>query len=183
MKRCPECRRDYFDDSLSYCLEDGAALIQGSVPSPQDEPATAILREADVTGEAPTRAQIRTSGDADGFPPAAARDARAFDKRLVIVPLLLAAIALGGFLAYRNFNSAGSEHIDSIAVLPFENLGGDPDTVYLSDGLTDSLIFRFSQLPDLRVSPTSSVMRYKGAAAAVSDIGKELDVDAVLTGR
>jgi TolB-like protein/Tfp pilus assembly protein PilF len=183
MKRCPECRRDYFDDSLSYCLEDGAELIQGSVPSPQDEPATAILHAADITGEAPTRTQIRTSGDADGFPPTTARDARAFDKRLVIVPLLLAAIALGGFLAYRNFNSAGSEHIDSIAVLPFENLGGDPDTVYLSDGLTDSLIFRFSQLPDLKVSPTSSVMRYKGAAAAVSDIAKELDVDAVLTGR
>ena len=40
MKRCPECRKDYFDDSLMYCLDDGAALIQGSVT---DEPATAIL--------------------------------------------------------------------------------------------------------------------------------------------
>ena len=40
MKRCPECRKDYFDDSLLYCLDDGAALIQGSVT---DEPATAIL--------------------------------------------------------------------------------------------------------------------------------------------
>jgi serine/threonine-protein kinase len=45
MKRCPECRRDYFDDSLLFCLEDGAALIQGSVPSP-DEPATAIIPAA-----------------------------------------------------------------------------------------------------------------------------------------
>ncbi|MGB5015483.1 MAG: hypothetical protein WBO68_15790 [Pyrinomonadaceae bacterium] len=42
MKRCPECRRDYYDDTLLYCLEDGNALVQGSVPSP-DEPATAIL--------------------------------------------------------------------------------------------------------------------------------------------
>ena len=42
MKRCPECRRDYYDDTLLYCLEDGNALVQGSVPSP-DEPVTAIL--------------------------------------------------------------------------------------------------------------------------------------------
>ncbi len=44
MKRCPKCRRDYTDDSLLYCLEDGNALVQGSVPS-TDEPATAVLSE------------------------------------------------------------------------------------------------------------------------------------------
>src|SRR6476620_3902667 len=42
MKRCPECRRDYLDDSLLYCLEDGVALVQGSVPT-HGEPPTAIL--------------------------------------------------------------------------------------------------------------------------------------------
>lgn len=41
MKRCPTCMRDYYDDSLLYCLEDGVALVQRSVPSP-DEPQTAI---------------------------------------------------------------------------------------------------------------------------------------------
>lgn len=46
MKRCPECRKDYLDDSLSYCLDDGAALVQGSVT---DEPATALLRGEDKT--------------------------------------------------------------------------------------------------------------------------------------
>jgi Tol biopolymer transport system component len=44
MKRCPECRRDYYDDGLLYCLEDGTALVQGPVPSP-DEPATAIFSD------------------------------------------------------------------------------------------------------------------------------------------
>jgi TolB-like protein/Flp pilus assembly protein TadD len=43
MKRCPECRRDYFDDSLSYCLDDGAALIQGTVRGPVEEPPTALI--------------------------------------------------------------------------------------------------------------------------------------------
>ena len=52
--------------------------------------------------------------------------------------------------------------IESIAVLPFENRSGNTDTDYLSDGLADSLIYRLSQLPNLKVSPTSSVMRYKG---------------------
>src|SRR5204863_3297725 len=54
---------------------------------------------------------------------------------------------------------------------------------YLSDGITDSLIFRFSQLPNVKVSPTSSVMRFKGTSKSVAEIAKELDVDAVLTGR
>jgi hypothetical protein len=43
MKRCPECRRDYYDDSLLYCLDDGAALLEG--PASTDEPRTAILSE------------------------------------------------------------------------------------------------------------------------------------------
>src|SRR2546421_2906191 len=41
MKRCPECRRDYYDDSLLYCLDDGSALLEG--PATLDEPATALL--------------------------------------------------------------------------------------------------------------------------------------------
>ena len=48
MKRCPECRKDYYDDSLIYCLDDGIALVQGSVT---DEPATAILSGDRSSGE------------------------------------------------------------------------------------------------------------------------------------
>jgi len=47
MKRCPECRRDYYDDSLLYCLDDGTALLEG--PSSGDEAATEILRGVDIT--------------------------------------------------------------------------------------------------------------------------------------
>jgi adenylate cyclase len=52
MKRCPECRRDYYDDSLLYCLEDGTALVQGSVAAPDESP-TAILSR---TGHEPKTA-------------------------------------------------------------------------------------------------------------------------------
>ena len=53
MKRCPECRRDYYDDSLLYCLDDGTALLDG--PGSVDEPETAILSADRISGEHTTR--------------------------------------------------------------------------------------------------------------------------------
>lgn len=184
MKRCPECRRDYTDDSLLYCLEDGVALIQGSVPSP-DEPQTAILHETAPPSEAATQAHVFTTDQTAILPSGIAElpNVKSFDKRLILVPIAIAVIALGGYLGYRYFNTAGSGAINSIAVLPFENRSGSGDTEYLSDGLADSLIYRLSQLPNLKVSPTSSVMRYKGLAGDVAKVASELGVDAVMTGR
>jgi TolB-like protein len=68
-------------------------------------------------------------------------------------------VLLAAFGSYRWL--AGSRAIDSVAVLPFTNASGDPDAEYLSDGLTESLINSFSQLPSLRVSARSVVFRYK----------------------
>jgi TolB-like protein/Tfp pilus assembly protein PilF len=85
------------------------------------------------------------------------------------------------FNPYRS--SSTSAAIQSIAVMPFVNASGNADVEYLSDGLTDSLIFRFSQLPNVKVSPTSSVMRLKNTTKDVADVARELNVDAVLTGR
>src|SRR6266536_902570 len=65
MKRCPECGRNYNDDSMSFCLDDGSELLFG--PASVDEPATAILAEFGVppsggsSFESPTRAQIDTT--------------------------------------------------------------------------------------------------------------------------
>jgi serine/threonine-protein kinase len=73
--------------------------------------------------------------------------------------------------------------IKSIAVMPFENTSGNADSEYLSDGMAESLIYRLSQLPDLKVSPTSSVKRYKGKEVDAQKIGSELGVSAVMTGR
>lgn len=182
MKRCPECRRDYYDDTLLYCLDDGNALLEG--PASTDEPETAIL-PSDAASEAETRAQAHTTEKTAALPAIAAEvsGSDSFDKRLLLAPLALAFIVLGGFFGYRYFAPV-SKQIGSIAVMPFENRSGaGTDTEYLSDGLTDSLIFRFSQLSNLKVSPTSSVMRYKGTAKDLADIAKELDVDAVLAGR
>lgn len=59
MKRCPECRKNYFDDSLMYCLDDGAELIQGSVT---DEPATAILSSEGTTSTSAPERSSTVSG-------------------------------------------------------------------------------------------------------------------------
>jgi serine/threonine protein kinase/Flp pilus assembly protein TadD len=73
--------------------------------------------------------------------------------------------------------------IDSLAVLPFENVGADPNTEYLSDGITESLINTLSQLSNLTVMSRSSVFHYKGRDTDPQKAGKELGVKAVLTGR
>lgn len=207
MKRCPQCEKTYADDTLNFCLDDGEWLVGN------DEPATAILSDpgAIATGfparESQTRSQINTTEQTAIYRTGAEAEPRAnfvdgterqslsthraaeprvnrgFDKRLLLAPLALAAIVLAGFAGYRYLGSASSEQITSIAVLPFQNRSDDPDTDYLSDGLAESLIFRLTQLPGLKVSPTSSVMRYKGKDTDVAKIASELGVDAVMTGR
>ena len=103
-------------------------------------------------------------------------------KLFAAIALVLLIGAVGLFAYYlrgRNPDVA----IDSIAVLPFENKSNAADTEYLSDGLAESLIYRLSQLPNLKVSPTSSVMRFKGKEMDVRTIASELGVSAVMTGR
>src|SRR5712671_2712649 len=103
----------------------------------------------------------------------------------VALAILLVLISGAGywFFKYRGSAAGGTEAIHSIAVLPFQNKSADADTDYLSDGLAESLIFRLSQISGLKVSPTSSVMRYKGKETDVAKIASELGVDAVMTGR
>ena len=74
--------------------------------------------------------------------------------------------------------------IDSIAVLPFENVNADPDTEYLSDGITETLINKLSKLPNFkRVINRNSVFTYKGQKVDPGQVGRELDVKAVLITR
>ena len=184
MKRCPECRRDYLDDSLLYCLEDGTALLQGSVNAPA-EPETAILRETRAS-EAATRAHIHpteaeTQEKLDDSSNRSSLSARRAAKPLVTAAIAAVLLLLGGSFVYRYFSPA--KQIESIAVMPFANDSGDPDLEYLSDGTTETLISSLSQLEYLSVKPRSSVFRYKGAGNDPETAGKELAVDAVLTGR
>src|ERR1051325_6781995 len=77
----------------------------------------------------------------------------------------------------------GGAMVNSMAVLPFVNDGADPDTEYLSDGITESLTNSLSQLPNLRMIARTSAQRYKGRETDPQTVSRELGVQAVLTGR
>ena len=183
MKRCPECRRDYYDDSLSFCLADGAELVYGLA---DDEPATAILHDTATPGEAATRARIHTIDAETGPDSSKVLEKQGFSAN-TIKPLIGLGIVIlllvGGFFAYRYFSRTAAGQIDSIAVMPFVNDGQNPDLEYLSDGMTETLMNSLSQLPGLSVKARSSVFRYKGKETDAQTIGKELGVQALLNGR
>jgi serine/threonine-protein kinase len=73
--------------------------------------------------------------------------------------------------------------IASLAVLPFVNAGADPETEYLSDGITETLINLLSQIPGLRVVPRSTAFRFKGRDIDPNTVGRQLKVQALLTGK
>src|SRR4030095_8210899 len=73
--------------------------------------------------------------------------------------------------------------IDSLAILPLVNASVDSSAEYLSDGITESIIANLSQLPKLKVMARSTVFRYKDKQADPQQVGRDLNVRAVLTGR
>ena len=100
---------------------------------------------------------------------------------LAVGAIALAALLIAAGYYFISGRSGGS--IDSIAVLPFVNVGADPNTEYLSDGVTESLINTLSELPNLTVISRSAVRRYAGKDIDPQMAGRELKVQAVLTGR
>jgi TolB-like protein/Flp pilus assembly protein TadD len=124
---------------------------------------------------------VATVPDGPALPRARAR--RFFAPALALLGLLAA--GFGVYLATQpDQRMPGDPGMSSIAVLPFQNGGATPETEYLSDGVTDSLINSLSQVPRLRVIGRGSVFRYKDQAAAdPQQVGRTLSVDAVLTGR
>ena len=97
----------------------------------------------------------------------------------IAAAVLLAVLAGAGL--YYWFDERGET--ESVAVLPFVNASGDPNTEYLSDGITESLINSLSQLPDLKVMSRDSAFMYKGKDTDAHTVGQALGVRAVLKGR
>ncbi len=196
MKTCPACKRVEADDTLAFCRADGTALISDSGPV-RTEIGTVKFGSAPVSSETETSILPPTVTDADMSRPTA--PTTVLDRQqtigkthglsktkwrkatvLILVATVIAAIAGLAYYYYAHKNNAA---INSIAVLPFQNKSAAADTEYLSDGLAESLIYRLSQLPNLKVSPTSSVIRYKGKDTDVAKIASELGVDAIMSGR
>ena len=134
-----------------------------------------------------TQAIVPSSTEAQAVPTSSAefitQEVKKHKIGVLIGALFVLALLIGGFWFVYRRASTGDATISSIAVLPFQNRSTDTDTEYLSDGLAESLIYRLSQLPNLKVSPTSAVMRYKGKELDAQRIASELGVQAVMFGR
>jgi serine/threonine protein kinase len=103
-------------------------------------------------------------------------------KLWMVLAACITAIGLvtGGAWYLRSSRAA---QIDSIAVLPFTNGGGDANTDYLSDGITESLIDSLAHVPQLKVKSRNTVFRYKGKDIDMQKVGNDLGVSALVSGR
>jgi TolB-like protein/DNA-binding winged helix-turn-helix (wHTH) protein/Tfp pilus assembly protein PilF len=96
---------------------------------------------------------------------------------------LLLAVVLGFDIAgAREWLRSRTTPIRSIAVLPLENLSGDSGQEYLADGMTDELITNLAHLSDLRVISRTSAMHYRNTKKTLPEIGRELNVGAIVEG-
>ncbi len=102
---------------------------------------------------------------------------------VALAALLSALIVLNvGHLRDRLLGRAAPPRIQSIAVLPLENLSRDPEQEYFADGMTDELIATLAKIGSLRVISRTSVMRYKGTKKPLPEIARELNVDGIVEG-
>ncbi len=134
---------------------------------------------------APVQERQEESGVATGTEDVAAglsrqRWSRAWVWAALTVVILLALGAAGW--RWRTARQSAPGPIRSLAVLPLENLSGDPAQEYFADGMTDALITKLAKLGSVRVISRTSVVKYKGVKRALPEIGRELNVDAVVEG-
>lgn len=114
-------------------------------------------------------------------PPASLRKWVLAGAALVLIVSAVVALNVRG-LRERIFGNRTPIHVQSLAVLPLENISGDPTQDYFADGMTDTLISGLAQIQSLRVASRPAVMNYKTAGKSPTDIGRELKLDAVITG-
>lgn len=101
-------------------------------------------------------------------------------RTAVLVGLGVVFLAIAAAAVYFKFSRPT---INSVAILPFVNDSNDPDAEYLSDGITESIINSLSQLPRLKVMSRNAVFRFKGRNVDPQEVGRNLNVGAVLMGR
>ena len=151
-------------------------------------PSASSIQPGSAISRAPASSVRSVDGQSGGFDSAhstTAQSPAASQSRKYWIAAAMAALvimAAAGTWFWRSKSSAASQ-IESIAVIPFSNSGGNADTDLLSDGLTESLISSLAHVPQLKVKSRNSVFRYKGKEIDIQKIGNDLTVDALLTGR
>ena len=145
--------------------------------------ATAAETTSAVAAERPTNSaasHIRTTSSAEYV----LGEIKRHKRGALILAMIIAMTAALAYFAYTRY-AAGSDQsvITSLAVLPFVNASNDAEKDYLSDGISESLINRLSQLPGVKVIANSSSSRYKGTDTDPKEVARSLGVTSVMTGR
>ena len=198
MKRCPKCNRAESDDSLAFCRADGTRLLSDS-GFVSESAGTLKLGSAPVTGEAGTRILPQQGATTDealsrDTAPTTMLDRQRLgggtqqlgepkSRRVVVILAALIAVALTASAYLYLSRGKGAAAKNSIAVLPFVNASGDPNMEYLSDGISENIINSLSQLSNVRVVARTTMFSFKGKDADPRAVGRQMGVDAVLTGR
>lgn len=108
-------------------------------------------------------------------------------QKLMLGGIVFAGVALIAGITIRSIQNTAAARVaptelKSIVVLPLENLSGDKDQEYFADGMTDELIAHLAKIRALRVISRTSAMEYKGTHKTLSEIARDLKVDAVVEG-
>jgi len=178
LKRETESRRGVSSGTI--------AAVQASGMRPARPSSAPLSSSSSVSVSVPTSGS--SSGLASPSSPSAISEAGTAAPRRgklwsFLVPIIVVLLIAAGAGIWYWRGKSSTPQIESIAVIPFTNVGGNADTDLLSDGLTESLISSLTHVPQLKVKSRNSVFRYKGKDIDVQKIGKELTVDALLTGR
>ncbi|MCM3906049.1 MAG: protein kinase [Pyrinomonadaceae bacterium] len=151
---------------LRHQLAIGAEVERYKQPSSGSEPAATVSDR-----------QVITSG----FSPLGLRPSRILIPAALVGVLII--LGLVSALFFRQSSTPATQtEIESLAVLPLENISGDASQDYFADGMTESLITDLAKITALRVVSRPSVVQYKGARKPLPEIGRELKVDALLIG-
>lgn len=151
------------------------AEIERTVPPEEEVPATTSESSGVATRDQPTTAPTSSAQVLAGE-----IKRHKFGVSMLVGTLLL---LIAAFAYFGRNSSEGKDAINSIAVLPFVNASNDPNTEYLSDGISESLINNLSQLPELKVIARSSSFKFRGSEVNPQEVAKALGVVAILTGR
>ena len=108
------------------------------------------------------------------------RPARKTIAMMATIVVVIAAV--GGYALHRSSSSSTPSAVHRLAVLPFSNLSADAENEYFADGITEEMISQLSKIRGLEVIARTSVMTYKGKDKKIDEIGRELNVSAVLEG-
>ncbi len=182
---------------LTFCRADGTALVSESDSASADT-GTVRFSSTPVASEVETSVLPQHATDAGVSRPTspttvldgqqttgATHELRKPKMRRIWVfsvgAIILIAVALSAYFYLSRGKNTSSKN--SIAVLPLVNASNDPNTEYLSDGISEALINSLTELQELRVIARSTAFRYKGKDVDPQQVGRELNVQTVLMGR